>query len=325
VNGSAALAFPAALLVPVLALGAWRGPSDDDGETSYELAYAGAVSDPVPVVVDTDLGGDDLAALALLLRHPEVRVEAITIAGTGLVGCDPGVDVVADLLTALDEEPVPVACGREDAGPGALSMPVAWRETAARGSGIPRAGSTLEPSRLAAPQLIGRLASRKPGLVVVELGPMTNLADLADTSPGAFHHLAGIRAMGGSLEGPVVVGAAEWNAAADPASFDTVLAAGVPLTVVPEDAVPDGTPLQLSAPLVRDVAAAVDYPRWWDLATAASLVSNASGTIRPGAWRLDPAAPGRLVRTGPGGVDVVVELDEGYLEEEYASVFVPAG
>ena len=98
----------------------------------------------------------------------------------------------------------------------------------------------------------------------------------------------------------------------------------MPLTLVPEDAVPDGTPPQLSAPLVRDVAAAVDYPRWWDLATAASLVSPYSGTIRPGAWQLDPAEPGRLVRTGSGGVDVVAELDEGYLEEEYARAFAPA-
>ena len=75
------------------------------------------------MVVDTDLGGDDLVALAFLLRHPSVRVEAVTIAGTGLVGCDPGVDLVADLFTALDEDPVPVACGREEAGPGGAAVP----------------------------------------------------------------------------------------------------------------------------------------------------------------------------------------------------------
>ncbi len=63
-----------------------------------------------PVVVDTDLGGDDLAALTFLLRHPDVDVEAITVAGGGLVGCDRGVDLVADLLTLLEEQPVPIAC-----------------------------------------------------------------------------------------------------------------------------------------------------------------------------------------------------------------------
>ena len=108
-------------------------------------------ADATPVVVDTDLGGDDLVALAFLLRHPEVRVEAITIAGTGLVGCDPGVDIVADLLTALDEDPVPVACGREDAGPGGAPMPVAWRDARGDRSGLPRVRHDADaPSRIGA-------------------------------------------------------------------------------------------------------------------------------------------------------------------------------
>ena len=154
---------------------------------------------------------------------------------------------------------------------------------------------------------------------------MTNLADLAAASPRAFRHLAGIRAMGGSLEGPVVDGAAEWNVAADPASFEIVLAAGAPLMMVPEDAVPDGTPPELAAPVVGDVAAAVDLPRWWDLATAASLVSRASGVTEAGTWQLDPSAPGRLVRTDVGPVRVSVELDGDSLEEEYARAFAPAG
>lgn len=305
-------------VLAALALGGCAAPYDDDGEVSFELAGAQTSRDATPVVVDTDLGGDDLAALAFLLRHPDVRVEAITIAGTGLVACDPGVDIVADLLTALDETPVPVACGREDAGPEGTSMPVEWREAAAQGSGIPRVDSTLAPSARTAPDLIRRLAARHDGLVVVELGPMTNLADLAEQSPRTLRHLGGIRAMGGSLSGPVVDGAAEWNAAADPASFSRVLESGAPLTLVPEDAVPDGTPPQLAAPVVRDVAAAVSYPRWWDLATAASLVSSYSGVLQSGTWRLDPDAPGRLVRTGLGSVRVVVELDEASLEEEYA-------
>ncbi len=169
-------------------------------------------------MVDTDLGGDDLVALAFLLRHPQVHVDAITIAATGLVGCDPGVDLVADLLTALGEDPVEVACGRADPGRDGLAFPEDWRAAAAAGSGLPRSASTLTASSKTAPELIAERADSVAGLVVVALGPMTNLADVASSAPQAYARLARVLAMGGSVDGPMVDGIAEWNAAADPAS-----------------------------------------------------------------------------------------------------------
>jgi hypothetical protein len=61
------------------------------------------------VIVDTDLGGNDLVALAFLLRHPAVRVEAVTIAATGLAAGIPLTVVPEDAIPtgtpdALDEE-----------------------------------------------------------------------------------------------------------------------------------------------------------------------------------------------------------------------------
>jgi Inosine-uridine preferring nucleoside hydrolase len=317
-------------LVSAVALAGCAAPYDDDGEVAMvpvaqrcgSICAPGAPIPPAtPVVVDTDLGGDDLVALAFLLRHPEVRVEAVTIAATGLVGCDPGVDLVADLFTALDEEPVPVACGRAEPGPGALELPQEWRDLAATGTGIPRSAGTLTADAEPAPDLIGRLARRVDGLQVVELGPMTNLADLATGAPRAYARLAGIHAMGGSVDGPLVDGVAEWNVAADPEAFATVLAADVPLTVVPEDAIPEGTPEALSAPVVRDVPARIDYPKWWDLAAAATLVAGRGVQVESGTWAIDRAEPGRLRREGEGPVRVVRSLDEASLEAEYARAF----
>lgn len=319
------------VLVGLAALAGCAAPYDGDGEAAPLVraqmcgpgCAPGAPSAPVtPVVVDTDLGGDDLVALAFLLQHPEVRVEAITIAGTGLVGCDPGVDLVADLLTALQEDPVPIACGREEAGPGGRAFPQEWRDAAAAGSGLPRDDGTLPAATRAAPELIGRLAADVDDLEVVELGPMTNLADLAASRPGAFARLAGIHAMGGSVAGPVVDGVAEWNVAADPEAFAAVLAAGVPLTVVPEDAVPSGTPSALSAPVVSSVAAAFGAAQWWDLAAAAALVAPGAGKVETGTWALDDSEPGRLRRDGDGPVRVVRSLDASALEAAYARAFV---
>jgi hypothetical protein len=305
-----------------LALTGCAAPYDDDGEVS---ATAGQPARPVsatatPVVVDTDLGGDDLAALAFLLRHPDVSVEAITVAGGGLVGCDPGVDIVADLLAALGEPAVPVACGSEpDDG---MDFPEEWRELAESGSGVPRADSRLEAEPEGAAALIARLTKQHDDLVLVSLGPMTAAADLVESEPKAAARLAGIHAMGGSVEGEPVDGVAEWNAAADQAAFESVLAAGVPLTVVPEDAVPTGTPEVLSsAPVVDRVAATVSYPAWWDLAAAASLVVDNAADVETGEWVLDEDVPGRLVRVGEGDVQVVRSLDEQALEAAYAEAF----
>lgn len=175
------------VLGSALALSACTAPYDGDGEI---LLGGGRAAPPpsldaVPVVVDTDLGGDDLAALVFLLRHPAVEVEAITVAGAGLVGCDPGVDNVADLLTTLGERAVPVACTTRASE--ATAFPDEWRAAAATGTGKPRPGSTLTADPGGAASLVAHLARRHEGLVLVALGPMTTAAELARRRPARSH------------------------------------------------------------------------------------------------------------------------------------------
>lgn len=322
--GGVAVGALAALTV----LAGCAAPYDDDGEGHRPgtLALAPAAAGDgagTPVVVDTDLGGDDLVALAFLLRHPDVEVEAVTIAGTGLVGCDPGVDLVADLVRAAGVAPVPVACGREEAGPGGRPFPAQWREYAATGTGLPRAETTFSPTPEPAPQLIARLVDRVEDLQVIALGPLTNLADLAEQSPDAYARLDGVHSMAGALDIPEVDGVAEWNAAADSKAFAVVLDAPAPLTVVPDDPIPAGNPAALDAPVVGAIAAVIDYPKWWDLATSAAFVAPDAVEAETGAWTVD--AKGRLRRTGDGPVRVVRSLDRELLEAEYARALPTTG
>jgi hypothetical protein len=271
------------------------------------------------VLVDTDLGGDDLVALAFLFRHPSVDVVAVTIAATGLVGCEAGVRVVAGLFEALQESPRPVACGRPTPGPGGREFPAPWREVAESGTGIRPVDGPLDERPAA--ELIAESAQHTTGLVVVALGPLTNLADLAQAHPEDYVRLAGVHAMAGSVAGPAVDGVAEWNAAADPGALAAVLTGPVPLTLVPEDAVPEGTPDALAGPVVGTVAATTDYPKWWDLATAASLVVPAAGEVETGTWTLDDSEPGRLRRKGAGPVRVHRTLDSSVLDAAYREAF----
>jgi hypothetical protein len=69
-----------------------------------------SASDAVKVVVDTDMGADDVMALLFLLERPEVTVDAVTIAGDGLTHCDAGVRNARALLTMAGSPDVPVAC-----------------------------------------------------------------------------------------------------------------------------------------------------------------------------------------------------------------------
>ena len=321
----AAAAVLASLGLAGSALSGCAAPYDDDGEApAPAVVEEGSssrprASDVTRVVVDTDLGGDDLAALTFLLRHPAVEVDGVTIAATGLVGCEAGLRVVAGLLAALEESPVPVGCGRPEAGPAGRRFPPSWREVAEAGTGIRPVATATAPRRAA--ELMATRARRTEELVVVALGPLTNVADLAGADPAAYRRLAGVHAMAGSVDGPLVDGVAEWNAAADPESFAAVLAAPAPLTVVPEDAVPEGTPAALRTPVVDQVAATVDYPRWWDLAAVAALVEPGAGTVHWGSWTLDGSEPGRLRHEGPGPVRVYRSLDMAQLEAAYAETF----
>jgi hypothetical protein len=318
-------AFAAAAVVSAAAvLAGCAAPADLDGEVFTAAAPAVPAADddePLPVVVDTDLGADDLAALAFLLRHPGVDVRAVTIAATGLVGCDAGPAVLGGLFSALDVAAPPVACGRAVAGPGAHPFPSAWREAASRGSGITPVPGTVTTSSETAVELVDRLAEEEPSLTLLALGPLTNVADVASQRPQAYRRLAAVQSMAGSVAGPVVDGVAEWNAAADPAALAVVLAGPAPLTVVPADAVPPGTPGDVRAPVVDRLLAAADVPAWWDLATAAALVAPKAAGPDAGQCSLDASVPGRLVCRGAGDVRVVRSLDPAALAHEYARAF----
>jgi inosine-uridine nucleoside N-ribohydrolase len=310
-----------AALVTLAFLGAGcTAPYDDDGEYAVSgplAAPAAPDDDATPIVVDTDLAGDDLVALAYLLRRPDLRVVAVTIAGTGEVGCDPGVDLVADLVHALGEGWMPVACGREEP---AREWPADWVATAEAAPGLPRLDTTFVARSEPAPLLIAKLAAATEDLRVVALGPLSNLADLADRWPQDYRRLSGIWSMAGAVDVPSIDGVAEWNAAADPKAFATVLAGPVPVTVVPDDPIPAGTPEEIVVGVVGAIAtAAGDVPKRWDLATSAAFAEPSLAEVQRGTWTVDDT--GRLTRTGPGTTSVVTALDEAGLNASYAAAF----
>ncbi len=303
--------------------------SDVDGEVFARGPMSPAAAkqpDAVPVVVDTDLAPDDLAALALLLRHPRVRVVAVTVPQTGELDCR-GTGLLGDFFHALETAPPPVACGSTPRGEDGVMFPPEWGAGALMNSGLPRDGDggELTPVRTPAAELIARLARRHPGLQVVALAPLTEVAAVLREHPAAYARLGGVTTMAGTVDSESHAdGVGEWNVGADPVPFAEVLAGPVPVTVLPDDPVPPGAPDGLAGPVVGGLGRVPGFesPKYWDLATAGTFVDGSVATTESGTWTVDTSDDrGRLRRTGDGPVRVVTALDTAALDEVYRSVF----
>jgi pyrimidine-specific ribonucleoside hydrolase len=204
-----------------------------------------ASDSPKPVIVDTDMGADDVMALLFLLQSPAVEVLAITVSGTGLVHCDPGARHVNDLLAVVGASGIPVACGRETPLQGDRAFPAAWRADADRLFGVSLPEGAGEISQLGAVELMASvLESSAEPVTVLTLGPPTNLADLLIKSPDVVDEIDLIYASGGALEAPGAAASgenepAEWNFYIDAEAARTVLNSGALVTLVPLDAADD--------------------------------------------------------------------------------------
>ncbi len=195
-------------------------------------------SAPSPVLVDTDPGVDDALALLLALRSPEWRVVAVTTVA-GNVPVEVATANAARLVALGAPAPLPpVVAGA--ARP--LVRPLVTATHVHGEDGLAGLAAGLGPPPPAAPrgdaaELLIECARRWPGeLVVVALGPLTNLARAVERDPGPLRAARAVVAMAGSVAvGGNVTPAAEFNAYVDPEAAARVVAAGLPLTLIPLD------------------------------------------------------------------------------------------
>ncbi|MBN2491250.1 MAG: nucleoside hydrolase [Planctomycetes bacterium] len=150
----------------------------------------GAQTDAPPaalsVIVDTDMGLDDVRALFALLAADEFSVQAlVTVEGSAAVGR--ATDHAIAVLEAMGAAGVPVLRGSAAAD----LTPPPWRDTA-NGLG----GATLPPPQRITPEAdwaggLQRVLQNASGDVhYLALGPLTNLAALAQRHPDAFAKIA---------------------------------------------------------------------------------------------------------------------------------------
>jgi len=221
--------------------------------------------DPVPVVIDSDPGIDDVVALALALRSPELDVAAI-VTSYGNATLDLTTRNARHLLEILGRADVPVLPGADRPLARALvTAPETHGPTGVGHAPVP-AAPAVEPDSDA---LLRALEGCARPVVLITLGPLTNLA-LAVTRDAPLLRSRVTRHLGmfGSLrERGNTNRWADFNAWCDPEAAQRVLAAQLGTVMVGLDvtrrmtfAADEVTGLARSAdPLVGWLGAALQF------------------------------------------------------------------
>ncbi|MBA2680503.1 MAG: nucleoside hydrolase [Ktedonobacteraceae bacterium] len=175
------------------------------------------------VLLDTDIGDDidDALALALILQSSEIDLKAVT---TVFGDTQQRARLAAYLLRLFGREDIPVAAGR--------AMPLQVRHSP---SGTPQAAAVPPTavfpalSNLPGPDLIIQTASKYTGqLVLICIGPLTNVATALVSSPEISTAIRSIVLMGGSSGVPLP----DWNIRSDVRAAQIVLRSGIPITMM---------------------------------------------------------------------------------------------
>ncbi len=188
----------------------------------------------LPVLLDTDMGVDDAIALTLALCAESLDVVGIASVG-GNVSARQAVENVGRCLGALQPARMPpVTCGLDQTETG---MPDATALFGADGLGninLPVAAGWTYAEGLS---LYGRLAAGHGGqLVIVAIGPLTNLAAVLADEPQVLARAGRIVIMGGAVFCPGnITPKAEFNIYRDCHAAARVLGSGLPITLIPLD------------------------------------------------------------------------------------------
>jgi purine nucleosidase len=181
-------------------------------------------------LIDTDTASDDAVALIMALRSPQIQVVAITtVAGNVDVHqatrnalytaelCDAKVPVFAGAKQPLNRPHISASWFHGRDGLGDHGYPPPRRA----------------PEKQSATDAIIDTIESHPGLVLVTLGPLTNIALALQKKPGIAAKVSRCVVMGGApcCEGNVTP-AAEYNIWCDPEAASIVVRSGLPIELV---------------------------------------------------------------------------------------------
>jgi purine nucleosidase len=314
----------------------------------FVLCAAMSARAATPVIIDTDMGSDDVMAIVLLLAHREIPIEAITVVN-GLAHVPAGAANARRMVQASGRNSVLVMEGRETPLQRTADFPREWRE----GSDRPLTNTsppTPANAERAETWLARRLKDAAHPVRILALGPLTNLAlALSSANPKAVEETV---IMGGAFRVPGNLGeggafkttntTAEWNFFIDPEASARVFRSGAPIRVVPLDATSrvklDAAFLtrfqrEAHGPLASIVAKVLDGEREmiaqgifyaWDPLAAAALLDPAIATWTPAhvTIHLTGNEAGRsVIEPGKPNANVALDASRDRFEQLFLKAF----
>lgn len=216
-----------------------------------------------PLIIDTDMNVDDMAALAFLLLHHS-NILAITVSAVGFSAQWSGVDNALRLLQYYNRSEIPVAFQDGYFGQTQLNLqhpsglpPQEWLQgtNVYFTEHVPLAASPHPPAWQSASQLIVEVLQASKDVVhFLELGPYTNLAAALHrdgtvtrtkirrvyAEGGRLHVPEGVKALRGNRAFPWTTETkpqrASWNVFLDAIAAAQVYSAGFPTTLFADNA-----------------------------------------------------------------------------------------
>jgi purine nucleosidase len=191
------------------------------------------------VILDTDIGDDidDAFALGLALASPELKILGIT---TTFGDTELRARLLDRYLRAVGRTDIPVAAGPQSQTDNVFTQ---------------RAYALQSPARQhrdGAGFLLQQVGQHPGQVTLIGIGPLVTVQAAIERDPATFRKLRRVVLMGGSIErgydgrnGEHRPPDAEWNISRDPAGARALLAAGVPVFMMPLDS----TQIHLEEPM----------------------------------------------------------------------------
>ena len=222
-------------------------------------AYAGE-SGSKKVIIDTDMGWDDVLSILYLMKRPEIDILGVTVTGCGETNLRWGMVIARSLMELGGKTTVPVCRGTSTPLQFNHVFPQAFKDDmndvmGLLGSINADVSVTADP-RPAWQYLAETLDNADGKITILSLGGFTNLATMLEMYPHArIDKIEGIYAMAGAVfvDGNIALlnnaqpawdqGAiyrsnqvAEWNVFVDPLAAQKIFSSNIPLTLIPLDA-----------------------------------------------------------------------------------------
>lgn len=268
---------------------------------------------PRKVIIDTDTGGDDAAAIIMAALAPEVDILGVTVVA-GNVSLEQGAQNALMALEVAGRTDVPVFLGAEESMAG-----VEYDIFSVYGKdGMGDADlihPTMTPESLAAVDFILQTVAESPGEVdIIALGPTTNIARAIERDPATMSQAKHIWVMGSSGFGPGNASpVAEFNVFKDPDAFKILVDSGISMTLIGLDLTTEQTLITRSEQ---------------EALMQGNELERFIGAAINGLMKFNNENRGRDIADLPDPTAMACMLWEGYVQESvpcHASVIVEPG